>query len=126
MALTPGTGLSVARASTSGAAMSVLRRDLLLALRRPGEWLQPLAFFILVTVLFPLSVDPELSRLRQLAPAALWVTYFRLGKLMPEMIFILSGSVSCQVPAFWLFWPSARIWKPLRMVIGFSIFTFTE
>jgi hypothetical protein len=31
------------QASALAAAGSVLRRDLLLAFRRPGEWLQPLA-----------------------------------------------------------------------------------
>ena len=55
------------------AAAQILRRDLKLAFRRPGEWLQPVAFFLIVTMLFPLALDPELSRLRQLAPGALWV-----------------------------------------------------
>jgi heme exporter protein B len=67
--------------------MAVLRRDLLLAARRPGEWLQPLAFFVLVTVLFPLAVDPEASRLRQLAPAALWVTLLLASLLALDFLF---------------------------------------
>jgi heme exporter protein B len=67
--------------------MAVLRRDLLLAVRRPGEWLQPLAFFVLVTVLFPLAVDPEPSRLRLLAPAALWVTLLLSSLLALEFLF---------------------------------------
>lgn len=62
-----------ALAPVSAAFASALRRDLLQAARRPGEWLQPLAFFVIVTMLFPLSLDPELARLRYLAPAALWV-----------------------------------------------------
>lgn len=60
-------------ASPGAAFASVMRRDLLQAARRPGEWLQPLAFFAIVTMLFPLALDPELARLRYLAPAALWV-----------------------------------------------------
>ena len=35
--------------------------------------MQPLGFFLVVTTLFPLALDPELSRLRDIAPAALWV-----------------------------------------------------
>lgn len=79
--------MSASRASTASAALAVLRRDLLLAVRRPGEWLQPLAFFVLVTVLFPLAVDPEPSRLRQLAPAALWVTLLLSSLLALEFLF---------------------------------------
>jgi heme exporter protein B len=75
------------RNSTVGAAVAVLRRDMLLAARRPGEWLQPLAFFVLVTVLFPLAVDPEVSRLRQLAPAALWVTLLLASLLALDFLF---------------------------------------
>ncbi|MFO0227372.1 MAG: heme exporter protein CcmB, partial [Gammaproteobacteria bacterium] len=39
----------------------MLARDLRLALRRPGQVLQPLAFFAVVTVLFPLGYTPELD-----------------------------------------------------------------
>ena len=56
-------------------------------MRRPGEWLQPLAFFVLVTVLFPLALDPELARLRYLAPAALWVTLLLSSLLALEFLF---------------------------------------
>jgi heme exporter protein B len=59
----------------------------LLAARRPGEWLQPLAFFVIVTVLFPLAVDPEPSRLRALAPAALWVTLLLASLLALDFLF---------------------------------------
>jgi len=67
--------------------MAVLRRDLLLAARRPGEWLQPLGFFVLVTVLFPLAMDPEPSRLRMVAPAALWVSLLLASLLALEILF---------------------------------------
>ncbi|HXC59652.1 MAG TPA: heme exporter protein CcmB [Steroidobacteraceae bacterium] len=71
----------------AGAAVVVLQRDLLLAARRPGEWLQPLAFFVIVTVLFPLAVEPELSRLRQLAPGALWVALLLASLLALDFLF---------------------------------------
>ncbi len=76
-----------ARASSPAAAIAVLRRDLLLAARRPGEWLQPLGFFVLVAVLFPLAMDPEPSRLRMVAPAALWVSLLLASLLALEILF---------------------------------------
>ena len=66
---------------------SVIRRDLLQALRRPGEWLQPLAFFVIVTMLFPLALDPEPARLRYLAPAALWVALLLASLLALDFLF---------------------------------------
>jgi heme exporter protein B len=76
-----------ARASSITAASAVLRRDLQLAARRPGEWLQPLGFFVLVTVLFPLALDPEAARLRQVAPAALWVSLLLASLLALEFLY---------------------------------------
>lgn len=76
-----------ARVSSAAAAIAVLKRDLLLVARRPGEWLQPLGFFVLVTVLFPLALDPEGSRLRQIAPAALWVALLLASLLALDFLF---------------------------------------
>ena len=76
-----------ARASAWQAALAVLRRDLLLATRRPGEWLQPLGFFVLVTVLFPLALDPGPDILRLVAPAALWVSLLLASLLALEFLF---------------------------------------
>ena len=68
-----------------------MQRDLLLAFRRPGEWLQPLAFFALVTTLFPLAMDPEAALLRQLAPAALWVTLLLTSLLALDFLYREDG-----------------------------------
>jgi heme exporter protein B len=75
------------RTSAWSAAGAVIRRDLLLAYRRPGEWLQPLAFFLIVTLLFPLALNPELAVLRQLAPAALWVALLLASMLALDFLF---------------------------------------
>ncbi len=72
---------------SSRALRAVIRRDILLAARRPGDWLQPLAFFVLVVTLFPLALDPEPARLRQVAPAALWVTLLLAGLLALDFLF---------------------------------------
>jgi heme exporter protein B len=70
-----------------GAAFAVLVRDLRLALRRPGQVLQPLAFFAVVTVLFPLGYTPELDKLRQIAPGVLWVAALLASLLSLESLF---------------------------------------
>ena len=54
--------------------LSVLYRDLLLAVRRRRELANPLVFFVIVVSLFPLGVSPERDVLSQLAPGVIWVT----------------------------------------------------
>ena len=53
--------------------MALLKRDLLLAMRRRGDWLNPLAFFVIVVTLFPLGVGPDNDLLREIAPGVIWV-----------------------------------------------------
>ncbi|MEO6746707.1 MAG: heme exporter protein CcmB [Caldimonas sp.] len=50
-----------------------MRRDLLLAARHRSEVLTALAFFVVVTSLFPLGIGPEPELLRRIGPGALWV-----------------------------------------------------
>ena len=83
--------MSTIRRTGLQAAASVVRRDLLLAFRRPGEWLQPLAFFALVTTLFPLAMDPEPAALRRLAPAALWVSLLLASLLALDFLYREDG-----------------------------------
>jgi heme exporter protein B len=64
-----------------------LMRDLQLAFRKRGELLQPLAFFAVVTTLFPLSISPELSRLREIAPGVLWVAALLASLLALDHLF---------------------------------------
>ncbi|MEO8314663.1 MAG: heme exporter protein CcmB [Pseudomonadota bacterium] len=79
------------RASALAAATAILQRDLVLAFRKPGEWLQPLAFLALVTALFPLSLNPDVALLRQLAPAALWVSLLLASLLALDFLFREDG-----------------------------------
>ena len=55
------------------ALLVTLRRDLLLAVRRRGEVVTALFFFIVVVSLFPLGIGPEPALLRRIAPGVLWV-----------------------------------------------------
>lgn len=65
----------------------VLVRDLRLAFRQREQLAQPLAFFAIVTTLFPLSVGPELSELREIAPGVLWVAALLASLLALEFLF---------------------------------------
>ena len=76
-----------ARASFISAAALLAARDLRLALRRAGDSLLPLAFFLVITTLFPLSLDPSLSLLRDIAPAALWVGALLSSLLALDLLF---------------------------------------
>jgi heme exporter protein B len=51
----------------------IVRRECLLSWRRPVEWLNPLLFFILVAVLFPLTLAPGSRILPLIGPGVLWV-----------------------------------------------------
>jgi heme exporter protein B len=77
----------VARAPAFAAAGQVLARDLHLAFRRRGQLVQPLAFFAIITTLFPLGISPELSRLREIAPGVLWVAALLASLLALEFLF---------------------------------------
>ncbi len=51
----------------------LLRRDLQIALRRKGDVLNVLMFFVVVASLFPLGVGPEPNQLRAMAAGVVWI-----------------------------------------------------
>ena len=53
--------------------IAVARRDLLLAWKRPGDILNPLFFFAMVSTLFPLGTGPSAEQLKFSGPGVLWV-----------------------------------------------------
>jgi heme exporter protein B len=73
--------------SSLEAARMALRRDLTLAFRQRGQLVPPLAFFAMVTLLFPLGVSPELARLREIAPGVLWSAELLASLLALEFLF---------------------------------------
>ncbi|WP_269496858.1 heme exporter protein CcmB [Castellaniella sp. S9] len=67
----------------------VLTRDLRLAWRRRTDSIGALVFFIMVTGLFPLGMNPDPTVLRDIAPGVIWVaallaTLLTLPKLFAE------------------------------------------
>ncbi len=53
--------------------LTLIRRDLLLAMRRRGDVLTILFFFVIVASLFPLGVGPEPKLLRLMGGGVVWV-----------------------------------------------------
>jgi heme exporter protein B len=80
-------GASVTAPSPLSTARLVCARDLRLAFRRREQIVQPLGFFVLVTMLFPLAITPELARLREIAPGVLWVAALLASLLALEFLF---------------------------------------
>lgn len=53
--------------------VALVRRDLLLALRRRGEIVNPLLFLLMVVTLFPLALGADTAVLAMVAPGVVWV-----------------------------------------------------
>ncbi len=62
--------------------IGLVRRDLALALLRPGTLALPVVFFVLVAALFPFAVGPDARLLARIAPGVLWVAAL-LAALLP-------------------------------------------
>ena len=73
--------------SLGKAFLELLRRDLMLALRRRAEIANPILFFVMVIVLFPLGVGPEPSLLERMAPGVIWVAALLAALLSMDSIF---------------------------------------
>jgi heme exporter protein B len=75
------------KTSSLHVARLIAMRDLRLAFRKPSQLIQPLMFFMIVATLFPLTLTPELSRLRDAAPGVLWVGALLSSLLALEFLF---------------------------------------
>ena len=67
-ATSPGASLNGRRAFSS-----LVRRDLTLAFRSPGQALNPVAFYLMVASLFPMGITPQKEVLSQLAGGIIWI-----------------------------------------------------
>ena len=84
-AFAPGSAAEVP--SAFAVARLMLVRDLQLAFRKASQLVQPLAFFAMVTTLFPLAVSPALSQLRRIAPGVVWAAALLSSLLALEFLF---------------------------------------
>ena len=53
--------------------VSLIKREIAVVMRSQSEFVYPLAFFVIVTSLFPLAVTPDPVQLGFIAPGVLWV-----------------------------------------------------
>lgn len=98
----------------------LFRQELWLWIRYPSAFMNPLIFFSLVMLLFPLAIGPEPLMLRQLAPGCIWVVALLAVLLSLEGLFrgdvedgsleqwvvsgrALSGLVLAKLLAHWFF-----------------------
>jgi heme exporter protein B len=73
--------------SVSKVFLAVIRRELLAALRKPGQVFNPLLFYILAVALFPLGVGPERELLQSIASGVVWVAALLSVLLALESLF---------------------------------------
>ncbi|BCG64084.1 MAG: heme exporter protein B [Methyloprofundus sp.] len=67
--------------------LAALKRDLLLVFRHRNDIINPLAFFLMVAVLFPLGVSPDPTFLSEVAPGVIWVAALLACLLSVDGIF---------------------------------------
>lgn len=66
---------------------AVFKRELKLAYRRRSEWINPLAFFVIVVALFPLGLGVGPNTLSLVAPGVVWVSALLATLLSLEHMF---------------------------------------
>ena len=65
----------------------LVRRQLVLAIRRPLEIGNPLLFFAMVVALFPLGLGPAPDQLARFAPGILWIIALLANLLSSDAVF---------------------------------------
>lgn len=65
----------------------ILQRDLILAIRHRAELMNPVLFFVLVVILFPLGIGAEISILAKIAPGVIWIAALLSALLSLDRIF---------------------------------------
>ncbi|MDF1781281.1 MAG: heme exporter protein CcmB [Alcanivoracaceae bacterium] len=66
---------------------ATLKREVVLAWRRPAEIINPLFFFVMVVAMFPLGVSPKADLLSVIAPGVVWVAALLAVLLSVEGLF---------------------------------------
>jgi heme exporter protein B len=67
---------------------AALRRQWLLAVRRPADTLNPLLFFLVTITLFPLGIGPDPVQLPAFAPGILWIVALLASLMAADGMFL--------------------------------------
>jgi len=73
--------------STCNAFIAVLQRDLTLGMRHRAELVNPLLFYLIVVMMFPLAIGPNQEMLQRIAPGVIWVAALLASTLALDMMF---------------------------------------
>ncbi|VAW80405.1 ABC transporter involved in cytochrome c biogenesis, CcmB subunit [hydrothermal vent metagenome] len=73
--------------SAATAFFSVVKRDLLIAVRHRAEILNPLIYFIIITALFPLAISAEKNDLILITPGIIWIAALLSSLLSLDKLF---------------------------------------
>jgi len=73
--------------STTKAFYVILKRDLVLAVRQPSDIVNPLLFFVLVSVLFPFAVGSDSKLLVEISTGVVWVAALLASMLSLDSVF---------------------------------------
>lgn len=68
--------------------LALIVRDVSLAVKRPGDVLNPLFFFAMVAALFPLVIGPGTEQLQSIGPGVLWVAALLATLLSLNSLFL--------------------------------------
>ena len=117
---------------------AILGRELSLATRYKGDYVQSLLFFVLIATLFPLTLDPSKAQLAALAPTIIWVAALLASLLSLDLLFrrdwqegtleqmVLLGEplyliVLMKVFSHWLFSGLPLLLVSLGLAVAFSL-----
>lgn len=103
--------------------LTLVRRDLALALRRPGALLLPVVFFILVAALFPFAVGPDARLLARIAPGVVWVAAL-LASLLPVETLVAPDAAEGTLDQIVVRGIALEVWAAARLVahwLGFAV-----
>ena len=68
---------------------AMLRRDLLLAMSRPGDVLNPVIFFLIISSLFPLALGADEVLLAAIGPGVVWVAALLATLLSVNSLYLI-------------------------------------
>ena len=103
--------------------VTLIRRDLALALRRPGTLALPVMFFVLVAALFPFAVGPDARLLARIAPGVAWVAAL-LASLLPVETLVEPDRADGTIDQVVSRGIALEVWAAARLVahwLGFAL-----
>ena len=103
--------------------VTLIRRDLALALHRPGALALPVVFFVLVAALFPFAVGPDARLLARIAPGVVWVAAL-LASLLPVETLVEPDRADGTIDQVVVRGIALEVWAAARLVahwLGFTL-----